>query len=199
MSDVNTERWRIFCAIELPPDVRARAAAHIAQLREAVPTTRASWERTEKLHLTLKFFGEVEPARILNQLTLAIERAAQSIAAFDLAIEGTGAFPPRGLPKVLWLGITDSSGALAHLQQRLETECAHENFPRESRRFHPHLTIARLRTPAGARELAATHAKTQFDAATFNVSEVVLIRSEMEVSGSRYTIISQHEFGKIKL
>jgi len=192
MSDVNTECWRIFCAVELPPDVRTRAAAHIAQLREAVPTMRASWERTEKLHLTLKFFGDVEPERILNQLAPALERAAQNIAPFDLAIEGTGAFPPRSLPKVLWLGITDSSGALAHVQQHLETECARENFPRDARRFHPHLTIARLRTPAGARELAETHTKMQFKAATFNVSEIVLVRSEMEVSGSRYTVISRH-------
>lgn len=198
MSDENTERWRIFCAVELPPDVRTRAAAHIAQLREAVPTMRASWERTEKLHLTLKFFGDVEPERILNQLAPVLKRAAQNVAPFDLAIEGTGAFPPRGLPKVLWLGITDSSGALAHLQQRLETECARENFSREARRFHPHLTIARLRSPAGAPELAKAHTKRQFDAATFNVSKIVLVRSEMEVSRSRYTIISSHEFGKIK-
>lgn len=192
MSDENTTCWRIFCAIELPPDVRARAAAHIAQLREAVPTERAGWERTEKLHLTLKFFGDVELERIESQLAPALERAAQSIAPFDLAIEGTGAFPPRGLPKVLWLGITDSSGALAHLQQRLETECAHENFPREARRFHPHLTIARLRTPAGARELAEMHANMKFAAATFNVSELLLIRSELAAGGSRYTTISQH-------
>lgn len=193
MSDVNTECWRIFCAVELPPDMRTRAAAHIAQLREAVPTMRASWERTEKLHLTLKFFGDVEPERILNQLAPALERAAQNVAPFDLAIEGTGAFPPRGLPKVLWLGITDSSGALAYLQQRLETECARENFPHESRRFHPHLTIARVRTPAGARESAEAHTKKmQFDAVTFNVSKIILVRSEIEVSGSRYTIISRH-------
>jgi 2'-5' RNA ligase len=131
--------------------------------------------------------------RIESQLAPALERAAQSIASFDLAIEGTGAFPPRSLPKVLWLGITDSSGALAYLQQRLETECARENFPHESRRFHPHLTIARLRTPTGARELAETHTKMQFKAAAFNVSQIVLVRSEMEFSGSRYTIISRHE------
>jgi len=193
MSDVNTESWRIFCAVELPPDVRARAAAHIAHLREAVPTVRASWERTEKLHLTLKFFGDVEPERILNQLAPALERAAQSIAPFDLAIEGTGAFPPRGLPKVLWLGITDPTGALAHLQQRLETECAHENFPRDARRFHPHLTLARLRTPTGARALAETHTNMEFKAETFDIRELLLIRSELAAGGSRYTIISRHE------
>lgn len=183
----------MFCAIELPPAVRTCTAAYIAQLREAVPTARARWERTEKLHLTLKFFGEVEPARIENGLTLAIERAAQSIAPFDLAVEDTGVFPSRGLPKILWLGITDASHALAHLQQQLETECAHENFPREARRFHPHLTIARMRTPVGARELAEAHTKMQFEAATFNISKIVLVRSEMEARGSRYTIISSHE------
>src|SRR5919202_6095937 len=91
------ERWRVFCAIALPSEVRARATDHIARLREAVPDARASWGRAENLHITLKFLGEVEQSRV-PKLSSAAARAAESVQAFNLSIEGAGAFPPHGPP-----------------------------------------------------------------------------------------------------
>ncbi|MFN2452870.1 MAG: RNA 2',3'-cyclic phosphodiesterase [Pyrinomonadaceae bacterium] len=191
-----TSSWRVFYALELPAEVREKVAAHIARLRGAIPAVRASWERAEKLHLTVKFFGDVERARVEEQLAPAAARAAQNFLPFNLVVEGAGAFPPHGLPKVLWLGIADASGALSHLQSALESECAKASFPRERRVFHPHITIARLRTPAGAKELAAIHAQMGFEAIALTVSEIVLMRSELTPNGSRYTIISRHELSK---
>src|SRR3712207_2900236 len=66
---------RLFTAIELPVEIRARAASFIKTLREAEPEARASWEREEKLHLTLKFFGDIEAQRV-EQLSGALSRAA---------------------------------------------------------------------------------------------------------------------------
>src|SRR5436305_924104 len=93
---------RVFCAVELPNEVRARAAEHIARLREEAIDVRASWERAEKMHITLKFLGEIARARV-SDLQSAAERAALSAQPFELSIEGTGTFPPRGLALVLWL------------------------------------------------------------------------------------------------
>ena len=187
----DVERWRVFCAIELPPEVRARAAEHIARLRERAPKVRASWDRAEKLHITLKFLGEIEQARV-EALTHAAERASQSVPGIDLSIEGAGAFPPRGLPRVLWLGVLDPSGGLARLQHRLEDECTLEGFAREERPFHPHLTIARLRTPEGARRLAALHKELGFEAVSLAATELTVVRSELGPGGSRYSTISTH-------
>jgi len=184
-------KLRVFCAIELPADVRARAAEHIAHLRERAPDVRASWERAEKMHITLKFLGEIESSRVTD-LRSAAERAAGNVAPFDLSIEGAGAFPPRGLPRVLWLGVVDSSGRLAELHQSLEDECAREAFAREEKRFHPHLTLARIRAPQGARELARLHQEKGFEAAGFAVKELIVLRSELGPRGSSYTEISRH-------
>jgi RNA 2',3'-cyclic 3'-phosphodiesterase len=185
------EHWRIFCAIELPSEVRARAAEHIATLRHSEPRVRASWERIEKLHVTLKFLGEIEQGRV-EALTRAAIRATTSAQGFDISIEGAGAFPARGLPRVLWLGVVDPSGGLARLQSRFEDECAIEGFAREERPFHPHLTIARLRTPEGARRLAELHQQAGFEAARFAAVELTLVRSELGPGGSRYRAISHH-------
>lgn len=177
---------RLFCAVELPAQIRAGAARYIASLRASAPEVRASWDREEKLHLTLKFFGDVEDERVTG-LASALARAASLISPFELKLSGTGAFPPSGPVRVLWLGVSDYTGRLAELQQRVEDECAAAGFARERKRFHPHLTIARLRRPEGARHLANIHKGLDFETEAFNVSEIALIKSELLPQGSRYT------------
>lgn len=198
MTHGESARLRVFCAVPLSEEVRARAARHIELLRERAPDIRASWERPEKLHITLKFLGEIEPIRV-EALSLAAERAARRTNSFTLSIEGAGAFPPRGLPRVLWLGIKDETGNLAWLQQSLEREAEREGFTRDERAFHPHLTIARLRKPEGARQLAALHQQTGFEAASFPVSKLLVIRSDLGPTGSRYTEISEHSLQAVNV
>jgi 2'-5' RNA ligase len=193
MPDEGGTPLRVFCAIELPDEIRSRVAERIRRLRAEFSGVRASWEKPEKLHVTLKFLGDTEPARV-EQLSLAASRAVASLEPFDLTIGEPGSFPPNGQPRVLWLDIVDASGSLALMQHALETECAADGFPREPRPFKPHLTLARLRSPQGARELAATHRETPFEPQRFKVSELVLMRSELGPNGSRYTPLSRHTF-----
>jgi 2'-5' RNA ligase len=183
--------WRVFCAVALPDIARAGIMKHIARLREAVPEAPASWSRDQNIHLTLKFLGEIPTAKITD-LSSAIARAVEGLSPFEMRLEGTGVFPNRGTPRVLWLGITDDSERLAQLQSRIENECAVEGFSKEARPFHPHFTVARLRKPHGARTLAQAHRELVFEPTEVHVSEVLVIRSELGANGSTYTIISRH-------
>jgi RNA 2',3'-cyclic 3'-phosphodiesterase len=185
---------RLFCALELPEEVRARAAEHIERLRSRVPEVRASWERAEKMHITLKFLGEIRAEQV-EAVTLAATRAARQAHPFKLACARAGAFPPRGNPRVLWLGLEDSGDALAQLQNRLEEECEAAGFARAERPFHPHLTVARIRAPQGARQLVQAHQQMGFEAIEFAVTDLVVMRSELGPGGSRYTEMSRHAFG----
>jgi 2'-5' RNA ligase len=175
----------------LPLEARTRAVEHITRLRDGVPYAHAGWERLEKLHITLKFLGEMASNQI-EALSNAASRAVQRTRSFSLALEGAGAFPPRGVPRILWLGINDSSGALSQLQSHLEEEGESAGFAREERPFHPHLTIARIRTPRAARQLARLHQELGFAAIEFYVAELVVMQSELAAGGSRYTEISRH-------
>jgi 2'-5' RNA ligase len=187
------ESWRLFIAIELPAEIRHTIKQHVTRLREAYPDVRASWTREENLHLTLKFFGDVAVNRV-DALSQALMRAAAHTTEFDLVIEGCGVFPPRGKPNVLWIGIsTETAPACLRLYQAIEDECAKAGFKRDERKFHPHLTIARLRHPAGWRDLANLHQATQFEPFALKVTSACLIRSELSSSGSRYTIVARHE------
>jgi len=187
-----SEEWRTFCAIELPDEVRSQLASHAKRLREAVPEASASWSKPENVHLTLKFFGNVSPDK-LPLISAAASRVIKDSSSFSIRIGGTGVFPKRSRPQVLWVGVEDSSDRLADLQRRLEEEFAHEGFPKENRGYRPHLTIARLRQPEDARQLAEAHIQTEFSFIDVRVNEFVLFRSELSPKGSRYTAISKHE------
>ena len=179
--------WRVFCAVELPPQVRAQLQDHIARLRQEIPDVPASWTRVENIHLTLKFFGNVAVDRI-ETISAAMDRAVKDLSPFEIIIGKTGAFRAQ----VLWIGVNDPSGKLAALHERIESECAAEGFEKEGRAYRPHLTIARIRHPEGARRLADTHLQMEFTASTLTINDLVLFRSELSPKGSKYTAISHH-------
>jgi 2'-5' RNA ligase len=186
--------WRVFCAIALPQHVCELVLRQVARLREATPGARASWARASNLHLTIKFLGDI-PLSSVSDLSAAVGRAAANLPHFSIRLERSGVFPERGPAKVLWLGVNEVSGTLVRLHTALEDECAIAGFARESRPFHPHLTLARVRHPQHARVLAAAHKNLKFDSAEFDVRELLVIRSELSSEGSKYSLISRHAFG----
>jgi 2'-5' RNA ligase len=190
----SAERWRVFCAIELPDRVREKLVEQIKRLREAVPEAHASWSRVENIHLTLKFIGEITQHSV-EAFSNAGARTIKGFSPFSIVVEQTGVFPKHGPPRVLWIGVTDESEKLADLQARLEEECAIEGFSKEERPFNPHLTLARLRKPQAARDLAEAHNTLGFEPVEVNVTELLMIRSELGSVGSKYTVISRHPLG----
>ena len=185
------ETWRVFCAIDLPDEVREKVLAHSMRLRQSVIETRASWSRPDNIHLTLKFLGEIPQPRV-ESLSKAAEEVCHDLAPFTVSVQGSGVFPVHGSPRVLWIGIEDLQGRLGEFYQRLEAAAAKAGFEKEVRPFHPHLTLARLRSPQNARRLAALHKEAFFEPVEFTVSELLVIRSELSSEGSRYSVIARH-------
>ena len=186
-----TTSWRLFCAVELSPEVRARLEDHILRLRKEIPDAAASWSRVENIHLTLKFVGNVAVDQV-PAISAAASRATQGISSFQISVGNTGVFPRPSRAQVLWIGVSDPTGQLSALQQRLENECAAEGFPKEERAYQPHLTIARIRKPEGARRLAEAHLQMQFAPGGVELKELIVFRSELSSKGSKYSVISQH-------
>ena len=184
------KQWRMFCAFELPESLRVRINEHAERVREAVPEAVASWSRPDNIHLTMKFFGNVDQAKVAV-ISEALARVAEEFSPIGITVSGTGVFPRPSRPQVLWIGINERTGALAKLQKRVEDECAREGFPKEDRAFRPHLTIARIRNPHNANLLAEAHVRLEFASVEVNFSELVLFRSELSPKGSKYTPISR--------
>ena len=186
---------RTFVCIEIPERVRER----IAELQRGLSRTDAqvSWTRPSNIHLTLKFLGDVTRPRI-ERVTRAVELAASSLAPFEVEVGGTGCFPSPRSPRVLWIGLTGLPDLLKQLHAKIEDELYDEGFPRESKRFSPHLTIGRLRVARcpfpgsgnasrNASRLAEELLATGFEPEKFLAREVIVMRSELKPTGSVYT------------
>lgn len=175
---------RTFICIEVPETIKSRIERLQQELRSS--DVQVSWTRPAKIHLTIKFLGDVEAAR-LPAASEAVERAAGSASEFEIEVSGAGCFPSPRNPRVLWVGLTSVPATLKQLHRSVEDELAREGFPREQKRFSPHLTIGRVRSPHGAVALAEKLIATGFEPERFRVSEIIVMRSDMKPTGSVYT------------
>lgn len=175
---------RTFICIEIP----ARVKESIEELQRGLRRTDApvSWAKPSNIHLTLKFLGDVTRSKI-ERVTQAVERAAGSIAPFEIEVSGAGCFPSPRSPRVLWIGLAGLSDSLTQLHARIEDELYSEGFPREAKRFSPHLTIGRVRAPKNASRLAEELLATGFEPENFRAYEVIVMKSELKPTGSVYT------------
>ncbi|MBI5367975.1 MAG: RNA 2',3'-cyclic phosphodiesterase [Planctomycetes bacterium] len=184
---------RAFVAAELSAAVRAELAAALAELRRAEPGVK--WTAPENLHLTLKFLGEL-PAEILERAHAAVALAAASCPPLELTVRGVGAFPPRGAPRVLWVGCADRPPALGAAVLDLETRLDLVGIPREARDFAAHVTLGRVKTVRRPDRLRA--ALAPFAGALFGVSPVAdwtLFSSRLLPTGPVYTALARFPLG----
>ena len=175
---------RTFICIEIPESVKERIEELQRHLRQI--DSRVSWTKPSNIHLTLKFLGDVAPHRI-ERVRQATERSVISIAPFEIEVGGAGCFPSPRSPRVLWVGLATLPESLKQLQGKLEDELFREGFPRESKRFAPHLTIGRVRDPRNGSRLAEELQARGFDSEIFQAREIIVMRSELKPTGSVYT------------
>ena len=147
---------RLFVALDLPDDIRLAVAGLIENLKRSIRGP--CWARPEGIHITLKFIGEVREERVGPMV-----RALQSIAplpSFELSFGGLGYFPSERRPSVLWAGIA-APPVLANLASAIESALEPLGVARETRDFHPHLTLSRLKSPAGVPQVRDAVKKLQ--------------------------------------
>jgi RNA 2',3'-cyclic 3'-phosphodiesterase len=176
---------RTFLCLDIPGPIKERLARLQSEVR-ALAAAPASWVKPANVHVTLKFLGDVPTDRI-PAVSAAVRRVAGGCRPFQVTVGGTGCFPSLHRPSVLWVGIEPIPAALQTLHDDLESALAAEGFKREIKRFKPHLTIARLRTPHNARLMAEGHLKLGFAPETFTATEVIVMGINLTPTGSIYT------------
>lgn len=166
---------RLFVAVEIPETIRTR----LSLLQGGVPGAR--WIRPENLHLTLRFIGEVD-GRLAGDIDLAL--AQIPARPFEIELSGTGVFSPRQ-PRVLWAGVARSEPLVA-LATKIEIALQRIGVPAETRKFAPHVTLGKLKTPDPARLGQFLSAHGDFRAGPFPVTHFTLFSSITRPDGSIY-------------
>ena len=188
--------------------------SYLADLQRTI--SGVAWTPPENLHQTLKFLGDVIPAR-LESLAARVVGIAAAQPPFDLTVAGVGAFPSVRRPRVLWIGA--AAPAVGPLAGAVDGACAAEGFAPETRPFHLHLTLGRVRHVRGARRgrLSPRHdaprgsrdrpvdpalalaALDQDRERPFGVSPadaLALFQSELGPIGARHTCLARWPFAR---
>jgi len=176
---------RAFIAVNLGEDLR-RA---VAETQEKLRATGAEvkWVKPESVHLTLKFLGWVDDARV-PEVIAAVSSALEGAQAFELRLEGVGGFPTPAAPRVIWVGVKQGAQELAELAQRVEAALEPLGFEREERGFSPHITIGRRKGSGGRQALAAAmQGEGERAFGEMQVKRVELMRSDLRPTGPIYT------------
>jgi len=181
---------RLFVAIQIPADIRSAFAAFLKELAALAP--RVKWVRAENLHVTLKFLGNTDPAKLAPlQKVLASVHSPEPVA---LDFHGLGFFPSEKRPRVFWAGM-ESSPNLKSLAQDVDRAVHQLGFPLEDRPFAPHLTLARFNLP-GMPAMLSTAAKENATRSfgSFTAREFHLIESKLKPTGAEYTTLQSFSF-----
>jgi 2'-5' RNA ligase len=180
---------RSFLAIELPEAVRKRIEEVQKELRTSNSDVR--WVRPEKIHLTLKFFGNIDESRV-DTITKAIEPLVAGTPHFSLEVRGMGAFPNFRNPRVIWMGLIDEKQVLMPLQKQLESTLETIGFPVEDRPFRPHLTLGRVNSGRGKNELLGKIEKYKEERfGDLKVRRLILFKSDLRPTGPIYTPLGE--------
>jgi len=182
---------RLFVAADLPEAVRQALAAEQARITSALAGSDSSlkWVKPEHAHLTLVFIGNVDDGRV--PAVVEAIGASIDVPAFDATFEGAGAFPPRGAPRVLWIGIGTGARELVALQQVVAARIAALGLPIEDRAFHPHLTLARWRESRPADRSRALAVAPRGVVAAAHIDGATLYQSRLSPSGPTYTALAR--------
>jgi RNA 2',3'-cyclic 3'-phosphodiesterase len=182
------ERFRLFIAVTIPEEIKAKIEATQAELRRVLPERAVRWTRREQFHLTLRFLGDVEAARV-EALGEAIRAACRGFGALHLRAEQVGFFPDLRNPRVVWVGVQDQAERLPQLQEAVELATREYTTEEKEQRFTGHVTLARIkgikRPEAEALgKAAAGMAERLFG--QWTACQVELMRSELLPQGARH-------------
>lgn len=189
------KQLRLFIALTLSSQVHTELGSF---MRALLPTAGNSirWVDPANIHLTLKFLGEVEPAK-LKQLSDEVRQNASASIPFEFSVCGTGVFPAWNHPRILWAGVEAPPGLIS-LQSQIDLSTRAIGFPSEARAFSPHLTLGRVNEWSTPSQLSALRLKMdqakELVFGTVLATQVTIFQSTLRPSGPVYTPAAVHNF-----
>jgi len=168
---------RLFIAALLPDEIKAALGSYADSLGKSAEGMK--WEKEEKLHVTLKFLGEVDEEKA-GAVSLVTSAAAQKYAPFEMTTGNLGGFPNLQNPRVLFVGLSENTG-LSRLQREIDEGLEPLGFEREKRKFIPHVTIGRVNG-----RLKTTGPLPLPERIHFAINEISVVKSVLGKTGSVY-------------
>ena len=169
---------RLFTAVDLPEPMKES----LASMSFGIPG--AKWIASKQLHLTVRFIGEVDGA-LFRDIKNILDGV--SFAPFSLQLKGVGYFPPRGAPRVLWVGLQKSEPLLV-LKKKIDQALFRVGVEPDSRKFSPHITLARLKNSPAQKIANFLSGNGLFSQEPFQVEDFKLYSSILSPKGAYHKV-----------
>jgi 2'-5' RNA ligase len=181
---------RSFLAFELPKEIEEIVARTSLEMRHHGLDVR--WVRPANIHLTIVFMGDVDPDR-LTGIEAALDPVCRGQNPFRVALKGTGVFPNRRRPNVIWIGLAGDVEEMSRFRDALQDPLASFGIEKEARAFKPHLTLGRFRRGSAPGE-GLDRALSKFadlESPVCALERLTLFRSDLKPDGPIYTRLKQ--------
>ncbi len=176
---------RLFIALEIPSEIKK---AIIEQRDSVLKNEKFRWEPIEKLHITLKFLGDVEIGKIDSIEEIILDNVTKNkiseiyLSKFDFFFRGNK-------PIILWAGFKENQ-SLNNFVNSLNSDLSKIHFDIETRKFNPHLTLLRIKNDF-SKSLIDKFQKRYLNELSFIPVSITLYESNLEKSGAAYTAIKK--------
>lgn len=168
---------RVFIGIKIPPNDK------ILKVLESLKKFQGMKHvEPENVHICLKFLGEIDEERIID--VKKVLDSLNGFGSFEIKLKSVGAFPNQNFIKVIWIGAV--SDKLISLAKLIDSELERFGFRKETRKFVPHITLARVKKKP-LDDIKQIFSDEEFG--SFEAKEVELIQSMLKPTGPEYTII----------
>jgi RNA 2',3'-cyclic 3'-phosphodiesterase len=186
-------KLRAFIALRPPGEWIEHLARIQDDLRRTLPGKSFRWVNPDQIHITLRFLGSIT-SQDAEAISEGLNLLASLTDPFSLALDRLGCFPNVRRPRVLWAGLTGGEQQIQKLNSSINAQTAAVGEPPEPREFKPHLTLARIKETSREEIRILTESVTRplNLSAHWDITELLLMRSHVSSSGSRYEVISSH-------
>jgi len=177
---------RTFIAVDTPENIKSQMSEVQSELKRSEADVR--WETANKFHITIKFLGEVKEVMI-DGIKGKIGELCANYSPFPLQYEGVGCFPNMKNPRVIWIGCRDISQNLLKIKTLLDDKLTLFGFEAEDRAFHPHITLGRVKSQTGIKNLIPIIENLTFKSEVTECGKILIMKSSLKPSGSQYSIL----------
>ena len=187
------QKIRCFIAIEMSREITDALGNIQDELKRGISGVK--WVKPDNIHLTLKFIGSIEED-VIEQIKGIITEIASKAQPFKIRLSSAGAFPTPERPRVIWIGIEEGGKESSELACSIEEELGKLGIEKESRAFHPHLTLARVKFLKDKHSVKNALASLKVSASEMTATRLTLFQSTLTREGSIYSVLHEADFKK---
>jgi len=150
-----------------------------------IPNVRAS--PVSQMHMTMRFIGDIDDGKT-KKVVRCIEQAVEGMDPFMITLKGSGCFPNKKRPSVLWIGAYPQD-VLKGISDRIASNLKAANIQFDEKPFKSHITVGRCKGPVDTDAFLEVYKDTEFT--SFSCDEILVMRSELGPKGAKHTVLEK--------